>query len=273
MKFKSVIAIALGLILTACNGVPTEKTVKVSGVKVNGQGGEYMKVIDGDYTLTTKNIMISIPVKLELTKKIPIEYPEMLNIELLTTVKSGSAFKGDGSRFVPEYGQITKLREFLSGKVGDVIVLNFKWSSLNKGKQSKFMSEVEGFEVKSTDISIQYEHDPIEIAKAEARAKNYEDNKPKKAKEAKEAKETKSSGSAKYDKMLDDYEEYVDQYIVLYKKAMKGDSSAMTEYPALMQKATKFQNSMISAQQSNNLSVKQITRMSAIQMKMANGIL
>jgi hypothetical protein len=80
--------------------------------------------------------------------------------------------------------------------------------------------------------------------------------------------ENTSTGSEDYDKMLDDYEEYVIQYGKLYKKAIKGDASAMAEYPALMEKATEFQKSMEEAQGNDQLSMNQITRMSEIQTKM-----
>lgn len=46
-----------------------------------------------------------------------------------------------------------------------------------------------------------------------------------------------STSSKDWDSMLDSYEEYVDKYIVLAKKAAKGDMSAMAEYAGLMQKA------------------------------------
>ena len=73
--------------------------------------------------------------------------------------------------------------------------------------------------------------------------------------------------------MLDDYEEYVDEYIKFYKKAMKGDNSAMADYPAMMEKATALQTSMANAQSNNELSTTQIQRMMKIQMKMTNAAL
>jgi len=79
-----------------------------------------------------------------------------------------------------------------------------------------------------------------------------------------------SSGSEDWDKMLDDYEDYVDEYIKFYKKAMNGDQSAMSEYPTLMEKATKLQTSMEKAQSNNELTASQITRMTKIQTKMMN---
>ena len=73
--------------------------------------------------------------------------------------------------------------------------------------------------------------------------------------------------------MLDDYEDYVDEYIKFYKKAMEGDNSALTQYPALMQKATALQQSMAKAQNNNELSATQIQRMMKIQTKMTNAAL
>ena len=68
--------------------------------------------------------------------------------------------------------------------------------------------------------------------------------------------------------MLDDYDEYVTEYIKFYKKAMKGDNSALAEYPAMMEKATKLSESMTEAQNDNKLSAAQIARMMKIQTKM-----
>ena len=57
-----------------------------------------------------------------------------------------------------------------------------------------------------------------------------------------------SSGSKDWDALLDSYEQYVDKYISYAKKAAKGDMSALSEYPALMQKAQEFSNRMQGAQ-------------------------
>lgn len=75
-----------------------------------------------------------------------------------------------------------------------------------------------------------------------------------------------------WDQMLDDYEEYVDRYIMFYKKAMKGDMEAMAGYPELLEKANDLQASMEKAQTDNRLSVSQVRRISEIQTKMLKGI-
>tara|TARA_B110000008_G_C16845464_1_gene514479 strand:+ start:736 stop:906 length:171 start_codon:yes stop_codon:yes gene_type:complete len=54
---------------------------------------------------------------------------------------------------------------------------------------------------------------------------------------------------------------------------MKGDATAISKYITLMEKALNLQESMLKAQNNNELSIKQIQRMLDIQLKMANRIL
>ena len=75
-----------------------------------------------------------------------------------------------------------------------------------------------------------------------------------------------SSSSQDWDAMLDSYEEYVDNYISLLKKAANGDRSAMAEYPALLQQAEEFGDKLSGAK--GNLTASQAARYSKIQMKM-----
>ena len=47
-----------------------------------------------------------------------------------------------------------------------------------------------------------------------------------------------------WDKVLNEYEKYVDQYIKTYKKAMKGDMSAMGDYVKLAEKAQELSDKL-----------------------------
>jgi hypothetical protein len=71
-----------------------------------------------------------------------------------------------------------------------------------------------------------------------------------------------------WDKVLDDYEAYTEEYIIIYKKAVAGDADAMSRYPKLMEKASNMQESMGKAQGDNQLSNAQMKRMMEIQAKM-----
>ena len=76
-----------------------------------------------------------------------------------------------------------------------------------------------------------------------------------------------SSGSQDWDALLNSYEQYVDKYISCVKKAAKGDMSAMSEYPALMEKAQEFSDKMEGAQ--GDMSASQWARYMRITNKMA----
>lgn len=81
-----------------------------------------------------------------------------------------------------------------------------------------------------------------------------------------------NAGNPKWDKVLDDYENYVVEYAKFYKKAMSGDMSAMSKYPALMEKATNLSKSLEGAQNSNDLSQKQMNRFIQIQGKFMEAV-
>ncbi|MDA7803457.1 hypothetical protein N8987_02620 [Crocinitomix sp.] len=76
-----------------------------------------------------------------------------------------------------------------------------------------------------------------------------------------------------YNEMLDDYEGFVDEYIVFYKKALKGDMDALSSYPKLFEKAEKFDSKMDRARNNDYLTSKQISRFIEIQKKMMNAAL
>lgn len=57
-----------------------------------------------------------------------------------------------------------------------------------------------------------------------------------------------TSGSSDWDALLDSYEDYVGQYIAMMRKAANGDMSAMSEYPALMEKAQEYGEKLSNAQ-------------------------
>lgn len=81
-----------------------------------------------------------------------------------------------------------------------------------------------------------------------------------------------STDSKNWNKVLDNYEDYINEYIKYYKKAKNGDISALKEYPKLMRKAEELQKSLTQAQNDNSLTTKQISRMTKIQTKMLNAL-
>lgn len=78
--------------------------------------------------------------------------------------------------------------------------------------------------------------------------------------------ESESSDGEDWDSLLDSYEEYVDMYISLLKKASAGDLSAVSEYTSYMSKAQEVSQKMADA--TSKLSSAQLSRFNKINQKM-----
>ena len=79
-----------------------------------------------------------------------------------------------------------------------------------------------------------------------------------------------SNKSTDWDSVLDDYEEFVDKYIKLFKKAKNGDASAITEYGECLEKAESLQSKLENAK--SELTSKQVSRLTKIINKLSNAV-
>ena len=81
----------------------------------------------------------------------------------------------------------------------------------------------------------------------------------------------KNSSNAQWDKVLNEYDEFVDQYAKLYKKAQAGDVSALTEYVKYLESANRLQKKLETAE--SDLSMAQAKRFNKIILKLANAVI
>lgn len=82
--------------------------------------------------------------------------------------------------------------------------------------------------------------------------------------------DTAKKSKDNWDKLLYDYESYVDSYITFYKKAMNGDLKAKSEYPKLLKKAQSLSEMLSDANNNNEMNAKQVARYFKITAKLAN---
>ena len=94
------------------------------------------------------------------------------------------------------------------------------------------------------------------------------DNVEVKVSENIDAEQVTNEDNGNWDKMLDDYELYVTDYVALYKRAIKGDNDAFLAYPELLEKAENLEKSMKEAEKNKQLTAAQLKRMTKIQVKM-----
>jgi ABC-type glycerol-3-phosphate transport system substrate-binding protein len=90
-----------------------------------------------------------------------------------------------------------------------------------------------------------------------------------------EKKEEKTSTSSKssedWDAILKSYDDYIEKYIKLMKKAKSGDISALSEYPSMLEKATDLSDKLKNA--GSELSASQAAKFLKLQTKLANAAL
>lgn len=79
------------------------------------------------------------------------------------------------------------------------------------------------------------------------------------------------SSNRDWDKILDDYENYIDEYLKFLKKANQGDMSAMLEYNELLEKAEDLDRQLTDAD--DQLTNRQLSRFAKIQNKMTEAML
>lgn len=82
--------------------------------------------------------------------------------------------------------------------------------------------------------------------------------------------EPASSDGEDWDSLLDSYEEYVDMYISLLKKASAGDLSAVSEYADYLNKAQEFSKKLENS--TDEMSVSQVARLNKITQKMLQAV-
>lgn len=261
MNYLKSITFILGtsLLISCGKDIPKEKTINVNNVAISGIAKKHIAVVDGSYTIKwVEEEKVIIPIKLKLVKSINIKKPKMGNITLVPLDKSGVAIPlGNYNNFSPDtMSDWGKVKDLLRGEVGETVTVIFECGGifLKEEHIEKIMTETESFEITRTEIS-----------------SDADDNEPVSQSSSNSEKKT-SKNNGNWDKLLDDYDSYVDKYVKLYKKAMAGDNSALSEYPSLMQKAEKLQTSLAKAQSDNSLTASQAGRMMKIQNKMLNAL-
>lgn len=262
MKIKSLLLLATSCIMFACT--PKEKEITVNNVEISGFIKDYVKVVDGPYTITTSDGRSFITIKFELTNKPeqPVcrrKHPD--NIRLNVIDAKGTIFNTGIYGFEAEREETAKLKALINnGKIGDTKSISFCWRYFDQGKDvgKRIMKEASSFEIIDEAFGNVDIIDEDKIHWDDETEAGISANSPK-------------SGASNYDKVLDKYEKYVDEYIKFYKKAMNGDASAMSEYAKLLEKAEALSNELDNAK--DDLTAAQAGRYLKITEKMTKAML
>lgn len=236
------LALCTMLFFASCGGAKdATKELEISGAEVLGDSASIVSVVDGTYTLVGKVTTditqdLSIKIKLKLEKPVSekdIEVGYGWKVEILD--KNGTALFDELTLKSEEQ---SKLKKFLTeSEEGAEEEFTFEYSLGNKDLYSKVMEEAAGLNL--TGVTYSISNDGYATTNDESTEEETTDD---------EDTESADVSSGDFDEVLEAYSEYVDKYIAYCKKAAKGDMSALSEYPELMQKAQEFGEKLQNAQ-------------------------
>lgn len=272
---KACYSVIMALIMVSCSGIPKEKEVTVSNVSISGTLNDFVKVVDGTYQFSNDGSAAFITVKFELVEK-PSQvlcrkkHPE--DIRLNPICKNGAIVETGVYGFTANETEMGKLKDLLNkGKEGDTKMISFKWDYFGQDENqgNLIFKEAVTFEIidNTFDYCINISNDDLHWddrynSNASSVSEYVEiDDEPI---------ETDLSENNDYDKLLDSYEKYVNQYLKFAKKAASGDVSILTEYAELMKKTTDLASKLESAQ--GKMSSKQMNRYLDITNKYTAGL-
>lgn len=230
----------------ACSSVPKEREVKVSNVDITGFIKDYVKVVDGTYKFTNTGDDAAITIKVELVEK-PTSYNKGWRSIRLNAIGDGGKILDTGV-YGFECDDTDRLEDLFKGDIGDTKSLSFVYDyfSADDEKDKVIFTEAVSFELidkafeESTEITIS-----SDTGSSKSKSK-----------------------STNWDKVLDEYESFVDSYVKLLKKAQNGDVSALTESAEILQKANSLSEKLSDA--NDDMSAAQAARFVKIQGKIAS---
>lgn len=259
----------LALTTASCGSKLTESKVQLESTKVKGTLSDNIQVVDASYKITpggsiSEDYVLSVKFKsIEATDQ---QYAELhtykdgysggMSITVMNT--DGQPIEGL-DKFQLHYSSKDALKNLLE----------------NEGEEDflKFTADIEytnpilddGLPDNIATFLVRSELTEYDAEEAAAQSN---------ASTSSSSSSTGSSGasysSTDIDAMLDSYDDYTDKYVKFYKKAMNGDAAALSEYPALMQKAQDFADKLEAAE--GDLNGDQLARMMEIQQKMMSAM-
>ena len=251
---KYFLMVVLTVCLASCGGKNSSGSkesfdVTVDNTTIGGKLSQYFSLEDKTYKYE-KGIIDKVTVELKCIEPLPENLKAYIGVEVLdengTVICAG---KADAWSF----DDFDVLRQATPGQVVTITIDNHEKLGDNTPAKIRLSSIVEEEEEPSGSSSSSESSDDSSVSSDDSS----DDDK---------STSRSSTASADWDSMLNSYEQYVNKYIALVKKASNGDMTAMAEYAGLMQKAQELSDKMNGAQ--GEMSASQWARYMRITTKM-----
>mgnify|MGYP003397680814 CR=1 FL=1 len=232
-------------------------------VDVYGDEEDFFEPVAGVYPVTEKDGKLQVTIEFEKTKNTSSKKYIAEEFILNPSDKDDHYIKVNGKEieFQAE-NRTSAAQDLLNAKVGDKVKVSFSYLPVDKQSKQELVGKIYSCDF---DLSLEEEEENIENTSSLSSFSNDDDSEDDGDDEDDEE-IASSKNSTNWDKVLDEYESYVNQYIVLMKKAKNGDMSAMNEYAKMLEKAQNFADKLEDADDA--MTTAQMTRYTKITAKM-----
>lgn len=261
IRLFTLVSIAASAMACSSNGDNLVVTPQDQSLK--GDLKDYYLVVDKKYTIvkdegTFSNNMITVELK-RTDEELPFGQTQVVAYDRSPSNNDDYYEVGFGIELLDESGNVvTKYSATATGMSGvyssdDVTEM----ASMAPGEQGSIRWSFQDDEIKGvTSFRI------LSVCKSTSGSGDSSDS------DESSTSEVSTTSDNNWDSVIDDYEEFIDKYIALLKKAKAGDASAMTEYASMLANAQNLQGKLSNAQSS--LSTAQAARFSKIMTKLAS---
>lgn len=265
--FRLGVLCALSALLLSCNKGKTIANINLNNdlqyvVDVYGGEDDFFEPVAGIYPVVEKDGKWQVTIVFEKSKNTTsnkytaeefVLYPLDSDEDEIEINKKDVEFQAENKQ--------NALKELLNAQVGGHVKVTFVYTPMDDKVKKELAKKIyscyidltlEEDEMESTTTMSDNEVDftETEVDEAEVDESN-----------------VKSTSSTNWDKVLDEYESYVNQYIALMKKAKNGDMSAVSEYPQMLEKAQRVAEKLEDADDA--MTAAQMARYTQITNKMA----
>ena len=256
---KYFLMVVLTVCITSCGSKNSSDSkesfdVTVDNTTIGGKLSQYFSLEDKTYKYQKVEEgpweHDNVTVELKCIQPLPENLKAYIGVEVLD--ENGTVISA-GKADYDSFNDYEVLRQATPGQVVTVKIINCESLGENTPAKIRLSSIVEEEEEPSGSSSSSESSDDSSVSSDDS---------------SDEEKSISSSStvSADWDSMLDSYEQYVNKYIALLKKASNGDMTAMAEYAGLMQNAQELSDKMNGAQ--GDMSASQWARYLKITTKM-----
>lgn len=293
MKNFSYLYTILMVLLASCSsGVGPKEITPTSTEFTSGELAKYIEVVDQPSKLTfaeqdgfiaTQYIQLKVTLRMSKDgfKNVDahdINFTGLLSVAIINLVDENGIDVQDLSI---KDEDLLKLKKLLTGSEGDTEEIVFEGEYHNPDDAPEWFKQAKQFTPYLTgDVSVESSSEigiidvPTEVSDVEdvmEQVSTVMEDVVEIMEDVEEGTNNSiSAGSEDWDSLLDTYESYVDKYISYMKKAANGDMSALSEYPALMEKAQELSEKIENAK--DDMSSSQLKRYMEITMKMTNAV-